>query len=76
MTSYNLSDETDKSFDSSSIIPYYRFRKYRFSIRNLDYENPILQIMVNVLGNKQNDTIKQSIDSNSSCHRPQVMKDK
>jgi hypothetical protein len=70
MTSYNLSDETDKSFDSSSDLPYYRFRKNRFSIRNLDYENPILQIMINVLGNKQNDTVKQSIDDNSSRHWP------
>jgi hypothetical protein len=70
----NLSDEPDKSFASSSYLPYYRFRKCRSCIHNLDYENPILQIMINVLDNKQNDTVKQSIDDNSVCQQTKGIK--
>jgi hypothetical protein len=77
----NWNIDANKSCGSASHVPYYRSRKCRFRIRNLDYENPILQIMDNILDHNhkmlssRSIDKSRSIDNNSNCQRPEVIKD-
>jgi hypothetical protein len=60
---YNL--DADKLSFSQFALPY-RFEKRRFRVRNLDYKNSILEIMINALENNQ-DTVNPSVDDDSTC---------